>query len=613
MPSVRLRAASAEPGHWHALRTLLPYVLEFRGRVATALALLVLAKLSVVAVPLVLKHIIDLLGQPAAALPVFLLIGYALLRFAGTLFSELRDTLFSRVTQYTIRSVVLKVFSHLHALSPRFHVMRQTGGLSRDIERGTRAIGFLLGIALFNVLPTLVEIGLVVGILLLHYDVAFSLIIVVTFMLYAVFTVVMTERRTIHRRAMNKMDSRANSRAIDSLINFETVKYFGNEEYEARRYRQTMRAWAHAAVRNQTSLSLLNTGQSAIVALGVASVMLLAGHGVVRAGMTLGDLVLINAYVIQVCLPLNFLGFVYREIRDALTDMEKIFGVLQEQTEIQDRDGAPELIVTRGAVRFENVGFGYHPGRGILHDVSFEIPPGQTVAVVGGSGAGKSTLSRLLFRLYDVTSGRILVDGQDIRDVTQQSLRRAIGIVPQDTVLFHDTIARNIRYGRIGASRADVVRAAKAAHIHDFIESLPERYDTMVGERGLKLSGGEKQRVSIARAILKNPPILVFDEATSALDTRSEQAIHEELRAISRNRTTLIIAHRLSTVVDADRILVMERGRVVETGTHQELLARGGAYARLWKLQRCEKHEARPGDSSAAAASGTTPPIAAAG
>ncbi len=597
MPNADHSEQSLRHSHWSVLRTLLPYLLEFRFRVVMALMLLLLAKFSNVAVPIALKQVVDALGQPkqALALPVFLLIGYALLRFASTLFSELRDALFARVTQNTIRSIALRVFNHLHELSPRYHLMRQAGGVSRDIERGTRGIGFLLTLALFNVVPTLVEIAMVVAILLFNYDPRFSLIIVATFTLYAAFTLHITELRMIHRRAMNRMDSKANSRAIDSLINFEAVKYFGNEDYESQRYNRNMRGWARAAIRNQTSLSFLNTGQSAIIALGVAAVMLFAGNGVVQGNMTLGDLVLVNAYVIQICLPLNFLGFVYREIRDALTDTEKMFALLKEKREIEDRPGAPDLVVKSGEIRFEHVSFGYSPERQILFDVDLVIPAGSTVAVVGGSGAGKSTLSRLLFRFYDVTGGRILIDGQDIREVTQRSLRQAVGIVPQDTVMFNDTIARNIAYGRIGATRLEIIQAAKAAHIHEFLASLPEKYETIVGERGLKLSGGEKQRVSIARAILKNPPILIFDEATSALDSRSENAIREEMRAVAKNRTTLIIAHRLSTVVEADKILVMEHGRVVEAGTHWELLARNGVYANLWALQ----HEKRKEEVSA--------------
>ncbi|MFP5350226.1 MAG: ABCB family ABC transporter ATP-binding protein/permease [Gammaproteobacteria bacterium] len=592
-----MHPTDAQASHpWRVLRTLAPFLMAFRGRVLLALALLLLAKLAAVGVPVLLKQIIDALGQPATqlTLPIVLLVGYALLRFANSLFSELRDALFAKVSQSTIREVALTVFRHLHRLSPRFHLDRHTGALSRDIERGTRGIGFLLSVALFNVLPTLVEISLVVAILMYSYDASFSLILLVTFVAYAGFTLVVTDWRMVYRRAMNKMDSRANSRAIDSLINFETVKYFGNEAYEARRYDRNMHAWARAAVRNQTSLSLLNVGQSAIIAGGVAAVMLLAGNGVVQGGMTIGDLILINAYVIQICLPLNFLGFVYREIRDALTDTERMFALLNVPNEVPERSDAPALSITAGSIRFENVHFGYNPDRTVLRGISFEVPAGQTVAIVGSSGAGKSTLSRLLYRFYDVNDGRILVDGQDIRDVSQASLRAAIGIVPQDTVLFNDSIARNIAYGRLNARRGDIVAAAKAAGIHDFIQSLPQKYRTVVGERGLKLSGGEKQRVAIARAILKNPPIMIFDEATSALDVRSENAIQRELNQLSHRRTTLIIAHRLSTVVHADRILVLHRGEIVESGSHRQLLNQGGLYAQLWSLQQTS-HERKDG------------------
>ena len=572
------------------LRTLMPYVLQYRTRVGAALALMVLAKLAAVTVPWLLKRVIDALSAASPlTLPVILLISYAIVRFSITLFSELRDALFARVAYSVIRSVALRLFEHLHRLGSRFHLSRQTGGVSRDIDRGTRAIGILLGIALFNVLPTLVEIGLVMTILLLGYDDRFSLVVLSTLTLYAGYTLLMTERRTLYRRAKNQMDSRANTRAIDTLINFEAVKYFGNERYEARRYGRTMLAWSGAAIRDQTSLSQLNIGQSAIIAFGVAAAMLLAGQGVVDGSMTIGDLVLVNAYVIQICLPLNFLGFAYREIRDAVTDTERIFQLLAEEPDIRDTPGAPDLQVKHGEVRFEHVSFSYSATRPILFDVDFVIAPGETVAVVGGSGAGKSTLARLLYRFYDVSEGRILIDGQDIRTVTQRSLRSALGIVPQDTVLFNDSIARNIAYGRMGATRAEIVAAAKAAQIHDFIESLPDQYATLVGERGLKLSGGERQRISIARAILKNPPILIFDEATSALDSAVERAIQEQLEMVSRDRTTLIVAHRLSTVVDADRILVMERGRIVESGTHAELLRRGGLYLRLWEMQQQRK------------------------
>ncbi|HEX9179858.1 MAG TPA: ABC transporter ATP-binding protein/permease, partial [Burkholderiales bacterium] len=486
----------------------------------------------------------------------------------------------------------IRVFTHLHALSLRFHLERQTGGVSRDIERGTRGISFLLNFMLFNILPTLVEIGLVAAILLSKYPAVFSLATFITLAVYIAFTLVITEWRMIFRRTMNDMDSRANTRAIDSLLNYETVKYFGNEAWEGRRYDESMAKWEVAAVRNQTSLAALNAGQSAIIAVGVTILMVLAAGGVVKGAMTLGDLVLVNAYMIQLYMPLHFLGFVYREIKHSLADMEKMFGLLDQNLEVQDRPGARDLAPGAAQVRFESVDFSYEPRRQILCGVSFEIPAGRNVAVVGHSGSGKSTLARLLFRFYDVSGGRIAVNGQDIRDLTQRSLRAAIGIVPQDTVLFNDTIFYNIQYGRPDATREEVMEAAKSAHIHDFIEALPDRYETMVGERGLKLSGGEKQRVAIARALLKDPAILIFDEATSALDSRSEKAIQGELRRIAASRTTLTIAHRLSTIVDADQVLVLEQGRVVERGTHRELLAARGSYAHMWALQQQEE-EAR--------------------
>jgi len=578
---------------WKTIRTVLPYLWEFRGRVALALALLISAKLANVAVPLVLKDIVDALDKPQAliALPVILLLGYGALRFASTLFGELRDAVFAKVTQRAIRRVALKVFGHLHALSLRFHLERQTGGVSRDIERGTRGIGFLLNFMLFNILPTLVEIGLVAAILLINYDISFALVTFATLVVYIAFTLFVTEWRMVFRRTMNDMDSKANTRAIDSLLNYETVKYFSNEQFETRRYDESLQVWEKAAVRNQTSLAALNAGQSFIIAIGVTILMFLAAQGVVAGTMTLGDLVLVNAYMIQIYLPLHFLGFVYREIKHSLADMEKMFNLLEVNEEIKDKPNAPDLRITAGAIRFEQVDFRYDAKRQILHDVSFEVPPGHTVAVVGASGAGKSTLSRLLFRFYDVSGGRVLIDGQDIRDVRQQSLRAAIGIVPQDTVLFNDTIYYNIAYGRPDATREEIIEAAKAAHIHDFIESLPDKYDSIVGERGLKLSGGEKQRVAIARAILKQPRILIFDEATSALDSKSEKAIQAELKRIAENRTTLVIAHRLSTIVDADQILVMEQGRIAESGTHRELLERNGVYAHMWALQQQEAVE----------------------
>jgi ABC-type transport system involved in Fe-S cluster assembly fused permease/ATPase subunit len=584
-PHSSFSSGSGTRGDWNTFRMLLPYLLEFKGRVAVALTLLVLAKLANVAVPLVFKRIVDAMNAPQAMLlvPVFLVVGYGVLR----LFS----TLFAKVTQRAIRRVALQVFTHMHSLSLRFHLERQTGGVSRDIERGTKGIGFLLNFMLFNILPTLLEIGLVAVILFSKYSPWFAIITFVTLVLYIIFTLFITEWRMVFRRTMNDMDSKANTRAIDSLLNYETVKYFGNEDYEARRYDEQLDKWETAAVKNQTSLATLNAGQSAIIAIGITLLLLLAADGVARKTMTLGDLVLVNMYLLQLYVPLHFLGFVYREIKHALADMEKMFRLLDEHREIADAPDAAPLRLERGAIRFEQVSFGYTPERQILHEVSFDIPAGHTVAVVGASGAGKSTLSRLLFRFYDVTGGRIMVDGQDIRSVTQASLRAAIGIVPQDTVLFNDTIYHNIAYGRPSATRDEVLQAARSAHIHAFIESLPTGYDTMVGERGLKLSGGEKQRVAIARALLKHPAILVFDEATSALDSRSERAIQDELRQIARDRTTLIIAHRLSTVVDAQQILVMDRGRIIERGSHRELLMQQGVYAQMWVLQQQEQRD----------------------
>jgi len=581
---------------WKTIRTLLPYLWEFRGRVALALTLLISAKFANVAVPLVLKEIVDSLSQPKAllVLPAILLLAYGLLRFASTLFGELRDAVFAKVTQRAIRRVASKVFCHLHALSLRFHLERQTGGVSRDIERGTRGIGFLLNFMLFNILPTLVEIGLVAAILLVKYDPWFAIVTFITLVLYVAFTLFVTEWRMVFRRTMNDSDSKANTRAIDSLLNYETVKYFSNEGFEARRYDESLAVWENAAVRNQTSLAALNAGQSLIVAIGVTVLMFLAAHHVTQGTMTIGDLVLVNVFMIQLYLPLHFLGFVYREIKHSLADMEKMFTLLEENTEVKDKPDATPLQVSRGVIRFEHVNFSYDVKRPILFDLSFEIPAGGKLAVVGSSGAGKSTLSRLLFRFYDVSGGRILIDGQDIRDVTQASLRAAIGIVPQDTVLFNDSIYYNIAYGRPDASQEEVIQAAKHAHIHAFIESLPDKYQSTVGERGLKLSGGEKQRVAIARAILKNPRILIFDEATSALDSKSEKAIQAELKEISENRTTLVIAHRLSTIVDADQIIVLDHGRIAESGTHRELLARDGVYAHMWSLQQQESLAAAP-------------------
>jgi ABC-type transport system involved in Fe-S cluster assembly fused permease/ATPase subunit len=562
-------------GGWKTLRSLVPYLTEFKGRVVLAMSLLILAKLANVSVPLILKKIIDAMDKSHAVLmvPVSLILAYGLLRLMSTLFGELRDAVFAKVTQRAIRRVALQVFEHLHTLSLRFHLDRQTGGVSRDIDRGTRGIGFLLNFMLFNILPTLLEIGLVAGILLSKYSPWFAGITFVTLIFYIGFTLFVTEWRMVVRRTMNDLDSKANSRAIDSLLNYETVKYFGNEEYEARRYDHNMEHWESAAVRNQTSLAFLNAGQSVIIAIGITALMWLAADEVVKGTMTVGDLVLVNVFMLQLYMPLHFLGFVYREIRHALADMEKMFGLLKVDREIADASAAAALSPGNACVQ-------------ILFDVDFASPAGSTVAVVGSSGAGKSTLSRLLFRFYDIQGGSLRINGQDIREVTQRSLRAAIGIVPQDTVLFNDTIYYNIAYGRPDATREDVIAAAEAAYIHSFIESLPAGYDTQVGERGLKLSGGEKQRVAIARAILKNPAILIFDEATSALDSKSEKAIQAELRSIAQNRTTLIIAHRLSTVVDADQILVMDHGGIVERGTHSELLMQGGMYAQMWNLQK---------------------------
>jgi ATP-binding cassette subfamily B protein len=613
MRPTRLEKPPANRNDWKTIRSLLPYLWEFKWRVILALSLLIMAKLANVGVPLVLKEIIDALDRPRAmmVLPVLLLAGYGALRLGSTLFGELRDAIFAKVTQRAIRRVAINVFDHLHALSLRFHLQRQTGGVSRDIERGSRGISFLLNFMLFNILPTLLEIGLVAAILLSRYSIWFSVIVFGTLAAYITLTLVVTERRMIFRRTMNDMDSKANTQAIDSLLNYETVKYFGNEAWETRRYDEHMQKWEAAAVRNQTSLALLNSGQSAIIAIGITLLLSLAASEVIQGTMTLGDLVLINAFMLQLYMPLHFLGFVYREIKHSLADMEKMFSLLEENEEIKDRPDAIELVGKDAEVRFENVDFSYEPNRQILFDVSFKIPLGSNVAVVGHSGSGKSTLARLLFRFYDTTSGRVLINGQDIKDVTQKSLRAAIGIVPQDAVLFNDTIYYNIAYGQPNATKEEVIAAAGAAHIHDFIESLPEKYETTVGERGLKLSGGEKQRVAIARAILKDPKVLIFDEATSALDSKSEKAIQAELKRIAMHRTTLTIAHRLSTIADADEILVMSNGRIIEHGIHQELLAADGAYAHMWRLQQQEEQahlQAPPGipaeESLAASSSG---------
>ena len=591
MRPTRLEKPSLNRNDWGTIRSLLPYLWEFKKRVLLALVLLVMAKLASVAVPLLLKEVVDALDQPQdmLVLPVLFVVGYGVLRLCSTLFGEIRDAIFAKVTQRAIRRVAIRVFGHLHALSLRFHLERQTGGVSRDIERGSRGISFLLNFMLFNILPTLLEIGLVAIILLSNYDIWFSIIIFSTLVAYIALTLVVTERRMIFRRTMNDMDSKANTRAIDSLLNYETVKYFGNELWEAERYDEHLKNWETAAVRNQTSLAALNAGQSGIIAIGVTLLMLLASDGVVKGSMSLGDLVLVNAFMLQLYMPLHFLGFVYREIKHSLADMEKMFSLLTEREEIKDKSDALDLVQGDASVRFENVNFSYESNRQILFNMSFDIPAGHNIAVVGHSGSGKSTISRLLFRFYEVTSGRILVNDQDISNITQKSLRATVGIVPQDTVLFNESIYYNIAYGRPEASCEEVFQAAKSAHIHDFIESLPEKYKTKVGERGLKLSGGEKQRVAIARAILKGPKILIFDEATSALDSRSEKAIQGELKRIAANRTTLTIAHRLSTIADADQILVMDKGRIIERGSHQELLAARGFYFHMWELQQQEE------------------------
>jgi ABC-type transport system involved in Fe-S cluster assembly fused permease/ATPase subunit len=588
-------------GDWQTIRALLPYLWEYKLRVTLAVLCLVGAKGAQVAVPLVMKRIVDALDPRTAALyvPLALLVVYGILRLSTTAFQELREFLFAKVTQRAVRKIALQVFRHLHALSLRFHLARQTGGLTRDVERGQRGISSLISYALFSILPTLVEIALVASILLVKYDWTFVTIAMVALSLYIAFTIGITEWRTHFRRTMNELDSKANTRAIDSLINYETVKYFGNEEWEARRYDESMQRWEKAAVKSQTSLSALNVGQSAIIAVAVTLIMWRATVGVVSGSMTIGDLVLVNAFMLQLYVPLNFLGVIYREIKQALADMERLFGLIEEHAEIEDRPDAAPLALRGAQVRFANVNFHYESNRRILHDVSFTIPAGHTVAVVGPSGSGKSTLARLLFRFYDVTSGSITIDGQDVREVTQSSLRAAIGIVPQDTVLFNDTIEYNIAYGRPDATHDDVVAAAKLAQIHDFIASTPAGYQTPVGERGLKLSGGEKQRVAIARAILKHPAILIFDEATSALDSKSEKLIQAELREIARDRTTLTIAHRLSTIADADEILVLDHGRIVERGSHAALLAANGMYARMWRLQLEEQRGSAPGSGQA--------------
>jgi len=597
-----VEASARRVGQWQAVKDILPHLWsrvgwDLRTRVIAAIACLIVAKLANVYVPILFKGMVDALSPKigagvatgtaiAIAVPIGLLVAYGLARIATQVFSELRDGIFARVAQRAIRSVALETFRHLHALSLKFHLDRQTGGLTRAIERGAKGIEFLLSFVLFNVLPTMLEIAMVCGILWALYDWRFALATAVTIGGYIWYTFGVTEWRIKYRRQMNESDQSANTKAVDSLLNFETVKYFNNEQHEARRYDIALQAYEHAAVKSRTTLAALNIGQAFIIAVGVTVMMTMAAFEVAGGRMTVGDFVLVNAYLIQLYLPLNFLGTVYREIRQSLIDMEAMFALLRVDVDVQDKPGAPAIHVKAGEIEFDNVVFGYDPRRPILKGVSFHVPAGKTLAIVGPSGAGKSTISRLLFRFYDVTSGRILIDRQDVRDVQQQSLRSNIGIVPQDTVLFNDTVEYNIAYGKPGATHAEIEQAAWMAHIADFIEKLPDGYQTRVGERGLKLSGGEKQRVAIARTILKSPPILLFDEATSALDTHTEREIQTNLKELSHNRTTLVIAHRLSTIVDADEIIVLSDGRIAERGRHGALLQQDGVYAAMWWRQQ---------------------------
>jgi len=592
-PPTTTDSQSPDRSDWDTLKRLFPYLWDYKWRVLAALSFMLFAKLGNVGVPLLLKNLVDTMNikpgdtQALLVVPAALLLGYGLLRLSTSLFTELRELVFSKATEGASRKISLEVFRHLHALSLRFHLERQTGGMTRDIERGTRGVHSLISYSLYSIIPTLIEVTLVLSILAVKFDMWFAWITLAALVCYITFTVTVTEWRTKFRKEMNELDSSAHSRAIDSLLNYETVKYFNNENFEAKRYDENLDRYRKAAVKSQRTLSLLNTGQQLIIAIGLVAMLWRATQGVVDGRMTLGDLVMVNAFMIQLYIPLGFLGVIYREIKQSLTDLDKMFTLMEKEREIADEPGAQAIQINSSpAVKFQNVSFAYDPARPILKDVSFEIPSGKTVAVVGSSGAGKSTLARLLFRFYDVQQGHITIAGQDIKQVTQASVRQAIGIVPQDTVLFNDTVEYNIAYGQTGASRAQVEEAAKSARIHDFIASTPLGYNTMVGERGLKLSGGEKQRVAIARTLLKNPPVVIFDEATSALDSANERAIQAELRTTAQNKTTLVIAHRLSTVVDAHEILVMEDGRIVERGTHAELLELDQKYAKMWNLQQ---------------------------
>lgn len=584
--------AGAPRGEWQTLKTFVPYLLQYKWRVVIALTCLVLAKVANVAVPVVLKDIVDLVSVnpigATIAVPLGLVLAYGALRVLTTLFTELREVVFARVTQQAVRRIALQVFEHLHALSLRFHLDRQTGGLTRDIERGTRGVSSLVSFTLYSILPTVIEVFMVLAWLVVYYEIWFAVITIVALTVYVLYTIAVTEWRTNFRRVMNDLDSRANTRAVDSLLNYETVKYFNNEKFESQRYDQSMARWQEAAIKSQTSLSVLNVGQSLIIAAAVTLMVWRATLGVIEGRMTLGDLVLVNAFMIQLYIPLNFLGVLYREIKQSLADMERMFGLMAQHREIDDNPDAKPLVVRGGEVVFQGVSFAYDAARPILRNVDLRLPAGQITAVVGSSGAGKSTLSRLLYRFYDLEQGAIRIDGQEIRSITQSSLRAVIGIVPQDTVLFNDTLEYNIRYGRPDASDDEIRAVAEAAHLTRFIASLPDGMQTRVGERGLKLSGGEKQRVAIARALLKRPALLIFDEATSALDSESEKAIQAELMEVSKGRTTLVIAHRLSTIVDADQIVVLENGQIVEHGRHAELLGRRGRYAELWELQARE-------------------------